>query len=157
MATLFNGRMTAKLEGDFVVLLLGMRINRWWKFHQWIPVALAMPRMLRELKKKPELGLLGYEIYGVVSPVVIQYWRSYDLLEKYASSVKHQHQPAWRAFNQRVFDNGDVGLWHETYWVKAGQYETIYTNMPKRGLGAVGNLQKITQKTESSRERLNAD
>ncbi len=48
MAKTINQRMTVKLEGDFVVFLIGMRINRFWKFHKWIPVAAAMPKMLKE-------------------------------------------------------------------------------------------------------------
>ena len=30
-------------------LLIGMRINRFWAVHHWLPVLLSMPRMLREL------------------------------------------------------------------------------------------------------------
>jgi hypothetical protein len=52
-------RMTVEVEGDFVVLLIGMRINKPWKVHKWLPVFLAMPRMLKELKNRPESGLLG--------------------------------------------------------------------------------------------------
>ena len=51
MAKTINQRMTVKLEGDFVVFLIGMRINRFWKFHKWIPVAAAMPKMLKELSQ----------------------------------------------------------------------------------------------------------
>jgi len=32
------GRMTADLDGEFVVLLIGMRINKPWKVHKWWPV-----------------------------------------------------------------------------------------------------------------------
>lgn len=30
-------RMTAKVDGDFVVFLIGMRINKPLKLHKWIP------------------------------------------------------------------------------------------------------------------------
>ena len=33
--------MAAEIEGDFVVFPIGMRINRWWKFHKWLLVAKA--------------------------------------------------------------------------------------------------------------------
>ena len=49
MAKVLAKRMTAEVEGEFVVFLIGMRINAFWKIHKWLPVALAMPRMLREL------------------------------------------------------------------------------------------------------------
>lgn len=37
--------MTADMEGEFVVFLIGMRINKWWKLRSWLPVFFAMPRM----------------------------------------------------------------------------------------------------------------
>ena len=52
-------RLTAQLDGDFVVFLIGMRINHLWKLHKWWPVATAMPRMLKELAQHPEKGFLG--------------------------------------------------------------------------------------------------
>ncbi len=52
MSTVFPGRMMATIEGDFVVFLIGMRVNYWWKVHKWWPVAMAMPRM-------PRLRLMG--------------------------------------------------------------------------------------------------
>ena len=52
MTKTINRRMTVKLEGDFVVFLIGMRINKFWKIHQWLPVARAMPRMPDELRAK---------------------------------------------------------------------------------------------------------
>ena len=42
MARTINQRMTVQFEGDFVVFIIGMRINRFWKFHKWLPVAMAM-------------------------------------------------------------------------------------------------------------------
>ncbi len=48
-------RMTSQADGDFGVFLIGMRVNRWWKVHKWWPVAMAMPRMLKELAAHPEI------------------------------------------------------------------------------------------------------
>ena len=42
----------AKMEGDFVVFLIGMRINKFWQIHKWFPVAMAMPKMIKELYSK---------------------------------------------------------------------------------------------------------
>ena len=56
MAEIIFKRVTAEIEGDFVVFLIGMRINKLWKIHKWLPVFLAMPRMLRELERHPESG-----------------------------------------------------------------------------------------------------
>jgi Monooxygenase af470-like len=41
--TVNRGRFTARVDGEFVVFLIGMRINRPWKVRQWLPVARAMP------------------------------------------------------------------------------------------------------------------
>jgi hypothetical protein len=46
--------------------------------------------------------------------------------------------PAWAAFNRAVGNNGSVGVWHETYEVAPGHYESIYVNMPRWGLAAAG-------------------
>ncbi|WP_439577225.1 monooxygenase family protein, partial [Elioraea sp.] len=75
-------RLSAEIDGDFVVFLIGMRINRPWKLHRWLPVFLAMPRMLKELQARPELGLLGVRYLGRLS--FVQYWRSFEQLEAYA-------------------------------------------------------------------------
>jgi hypothetical protein len=42
------------IEGDFVVFLIGMRINRRWKLHKSLSVVRAMPKMLRELEAAPQ-------------------------------------------------------------------------------------------------------
>jgi hypothetical protein len=149
-------RMAGRLEGEFVVFLIGMRINRWWKVHRWLRVGLAMPRMLRELAQKPELGFLGYEQWPGRTILVLQYWRSMDALLAYAKNSDAEHLPAWRAFNKLVGTNGDVGIWHETYRVRAGDYENIYVNMPPFGLGKVGELVPATGKRENAKDRLAA-
>src|SRR6266571_4170144 len=60
MAKVIGSRMSAEMEGEFVVFLIGMRINKPWKIHKWLPVFLAMPRMLKELEAHPESGFLGH-------------------------------------------------------------------------------------------------
>jgi hypothetical protein len=79
MARIVSARMTAQLDGDFVVFLIGMRINKWWKVWKWVPVARAMSGMLVELAKRPELGLLhARNVFGFPNLMVIQYWRSFE-------------------------------------------------------------------------------
>jgi hypothetical protein len=148
--------MTASIDGDFVVFLIGMRINRFWKFNKWVPVAKAMPRMIKELVKKPESGFLGFQIYGGIPPVIVQYWRSFEHLEAYAKDRDGLHYPAWKEFNTKIKSNGDVGIWHETYKVSAGSYECIYNNMPKYGLGKIGELIPAVGKKEYARDRIAA-
>ena len=152
MAKVIESRMSAEMEGEFVVFLIGMRVNKPWKLHKWIPAFLAMPRMLRELKAHPEAGCLGHSGLG---PVIVQYWRSFEHLEAYARAKDKAHWPAWVEFNRRVGGSrGDVGIWHETYLIKPGQYETVYSGMPAYGLGKAGKLVPATGTRESARTRL---
>ncbi|MGQ0642319.1 MAG: monooxygenase family protein [Gemmatimonadaceae bacterium] len=60
MAKVIPSRMTAHVEGDFGVFLIGMRINKPWKIHKWLPVFLAMPRMIKELEANRDSGFLGH-------------------------------------------------------------------------------------------------
>jgi hypothetical protein len=142
MAKIVDRRVTAALEGDFVVFLIGMRINKLWKVWKWLPVFVAMPRMVRELEGRPESGFLGADQYfgSPRRPMLVQYWRSFEHLEAYSRSKNSAHWPAWVAFNKRVGSSGDVGIWHETYLVPAGGYECVYNNMTPIGLGVVSQL-----------------
>ena len=131
-----------------------MRVNKPWKLHKWLPVMLAMPRMLKELEGRPESGFLGH-VFG--TKVIVQYWRSFEHLEAYARSQDYAHWPAWVDFNKRVgASRGDVGIWHETYLVKAGTYETVYSGMPPFGLGKVGRLVPAAGAKKTARERITA-
>lgn len=155
MAKVNDERLSANIEGDFIVFLIGMRINKPWKPHKWLPVLLGMPKMLKELDTLPadETGFLGHN--GVGMGVIVQYWRSFDHLESYARSQANAHYPAWLAFNKRMKQSrGDVGIWHETYLVKAGQYEAIYSGMPPFGLGRVSSLLPATESRNEARQRL---
>jgi len=152
MNKIYTERMSPEIEGDFVVFLIGMRINKPWKIHKWWPVFSAMPKMIKELESKPELGMLGH-IAGL--KVIVQYWRSFDHLEAFARSKDNQHLPAWEAFNKSIGQSrGDVGIWHETYQVRAGEYESVYSGMPPFGLGAASKLVPATGANETARGRI---
>lgn len=155
MSNVIAQRMTARIEGDFVVFLIGMRINKLWKVWKWAPVARQMPQMLAELAAQPELGLLHARThFGLPNILVVQYWRSFDHLHEYATGANALHFPAWRAFNRAVGSNGDVGIWHESYLVKDGAYESVYNNMPPYGLGVAGSLRPAQGGMRSARGRL---
>jgi hypothetical protein len=151
MSKVIDQRMAAQIDGDFVVFLIGARINKPWKVHKWLPVALAMRRMIKELEAHPESGFLGHEAAG---PLMVQYWRSFEHLERYARNPDQEHFPAWADFNRKnARARGDVGIWHETYLVRAGEYEAIYSGMPRYGLGKVANIVPATGKKRTARER----
>jgi hypothetical protein len=154
MERIIAERMTAAIDGEFVVFLIGMRINRMWKMHKWFPVAMAMPRMLRELQADPDAGLLGFQSWFGNPSLLVQYWRSFEHLERYAKDPAHAHRPAWAAFNRAVGSNGDVGIWHETYRVRPGDFECVYNNMPLFGLARATRPVPATGHRESARGRM---
>ncbi|MDB5801163.1 MAG: transcriptional regulator [Rhodocyclales bacterium] len=149
-------RLTANLEGDFVVFLIGMRINNPLKVHKWLPVAAAMPRMIKELYRQPELGFIHAEAWFSRTIILVQYWRSMEHLLAYARNKEAQHLPAWQSFNKAVGTDGSVGIWHETYAASPGTYENVYVNMPLFGLGKAGSVSVASGGRQSALSRLNA-
>lgn len=148
--------MTADIDGDFVVFLIGARFNN--KLHLLRTMLdlggrRSMKYMLDYLVAHPEKGLLGYEM-GLMRTV--QYWRSFDHLEAFAQDTSDPHVAAWRNYWRRVGRRSDrTGIWHETYRVRAGEYEAIYCNMPPFGLGKAGRLRPLSD-SSTARERLKA-
>jgi hypothetical protein len=149
-----NERLAATLDGSFVVFMIGMRINNLLLAHKWWPVAMAMPRMIRELSGKPELGFMHAEAWFGRTTIMIQYWRSLEQLLAYARNKEADHLPAWRAFNKSVGTNGSVGIWHETYVASPGTYENVYVNMPPFGLGKAGTVYAATGGKQSAASRM---
>lgn len=146
-------RKTAHIDDDFVVFLIGMNVNRWREVRSWRPVMQAMPRMVVELRRNPDLGLLkAYTGWMFGGPASIQYWRSYDALLAYSRNSESEHLPAWRSFNRAARSTDAVGIWHETYRVTAGQWEAIYGGTRDVGLlGAVGGRPLDDRSTSSTR------
>ena len=149
-----NERLTASLDGQFVVFLIGMRVNQPLRVDKWLPVVAAMTRMIGELRAQTNLGLLHAEMWTSRTSIMVQYWRSMEQLLEYAKNKNAQHLPAWRAFNKAVGSNGSVGIWHETYAAAPGTYETFYGNMPPFGLGKAGRLELAAGGKQSAAGRL---
>ncbi|MCF6329561.1 MAG: DUF4188 domain-containing protein, partial [Henriciella sp.] len=57
-------------------------------------------------------------------------------------------------FNKAMGTRGDVGIWHETYLIRAGQHESVFVNMPPYGLGIAGTLVPAKGQQRSARGRL---
>ncbi|MEU5212167.1 DUF4188 domain-containing protein [Streptomyces sp. NPDC020742] len=152
------GRMTADGTEEVVVFLIGMRINSWRAVRSWLPMIGAMTRMIRELAQERERGMLGYRVLpGLRNVTVLQYWASKDKLLAYAGDQSGAHRPAWAAFNRRArAGHGRVGIWHETFVVPAGAYESIYANMPEFGLGAALGMVPVGRRGERAADRLAA-
>ncbi|QES38950.1 DUF4188 domain-containing protein [Streptomyces venezuelae] len=151
--------MTAEAEGDVVVFHIGMRINAFRAVRSWWPVFRAMPRMLKELSRDRESGMLGYRLLfgGTRVVYVVQYWESQEKLLAYSTAQDKAHRPAWAAFNRRIREGrGKVGFWHETFVVPAGAHEQVYVNMPPFGLGAATGVIPVGRRGERAADRLTA-
>lgn len=150
-------RVSPVKNGPAVVFIVGMRINHLWAVHKWVPVAIAMPKMLVELIRNRELGMLGYPRTFVSGRLVQvqQYWSSYEALEKYAASQENTHLPAWKRFNKASRGNRAVGIYHETYVVPESGFEAIYVNVKAPILlGSALGVQPLDKTTSTSRQRL---
>src|SRR5436305_11825219 len=153
MAKVAGRRMTAEIEGDFVVFLIGARFNKLQIARSLVDLGgrRGMKHMLDHLVAHPEKGLLAYEM-GL--PTIVQYWRSFEHLEAFARDKDDPHLEVWRQYWRRVGKSSRTGIWHETFLVKAGQYEAVYGNMSPRGLGKAGRLVPAAN-ASNARSRLN--
>jgi hypothetical protein len=152
MGDVAGRRMTVEIDGDFVVFLIGARVEKLHLARSLLDLGgrRGMKHMLDYLVARPEKGLLAYEM-GL--PTIVQYWRSFEQLEAFAKDEDDPHLDAWRKYWRRVGRTDRTGIWHETYLVKAGDYEAVYGNMPPHGLGKAGRLIPISE-SSSARGRL---
>ncbi len=154
------GRFTTSHQDDLVVFLIGMRVNNWLRWREWMPVGRAMGPMLEYLyTHKTESGFLGAENF--VTPdfrttLMLQYWKSTEDLERFARRDPALHSEAWRNFYKYANNNQAVGIWHETYSVPAGNFECVYGNMPLFGLARATNSISVKEKLETMRQRMAA-
>jgi len=132
-----------------------MRINTIFAVRKWLPTVRAMDPMLRELYKHPEKGFLGGEFffYGR-GPALVQYWRSFEDLERFARNPDDPHMPAWQRFNKTIGKDGSVGIFRGTYLVERGNYEAVYGNMPVFGLAKATEHVRAIGGRETARRRL---
>ncbi|KAJ3163649.1 hypothetical protein HDU86_000236 [Geranomyces michiganensis] len=160
--TLIPGRAVGRIDGDFVVFLIGARVNSESAFVSAATVrdlGKGMAAMQAELQKNPELGCLHIENFvntdkSSAHSLSVQYWRSADLLHKYARSSLQQHlKPMMRNISHQR-KSAEAGIYHETYLVRSGEYEAIYVNLPPFGLGVAGRLERPGTARTTMKQRL---
>jgi hypothetical protein len=139
MAKVNEGRWSARIDGDFVVFVIGARPELLHPIRSFRDIGglKGMQHMLKHLSEHPDRGLLGHQSAGFL---IVQYWRSFEHLEAFANDASDPHVPAWRRYWKRVGRDARSGIWHETYLVRGGEYEAIYANMPPTGLGKGAEL-----------------
>lgn len=158
MTDVFPGRYTAQVDEPFVVFLVGMRINHFLAFRKWGPTMMAIGPMLHALYQHPEKGFLGGQTIVYWRGIgLVQYWRSFEDLERFARSPAEPHLSAWRRFNRAIGSDGSVGIWHESYLVGPGRYEAVYGNMPAFGLAGATRHVSVTTQHTTARQRLDRE
>jgi hypothetical protein len=155
-AEVVTGRWTAIPPSDGVaVFLIGMRFNRLRKVGSWWPTAQAMPKMLRHLMTHPDTGLLGFHSWFGRTTIIVSYWRTAEDIQRFAADPDAPHAAPWREFMKKTAGSGDVGIWHETYAVPAGNYEGIYSDMPRFGMAVAGEHVPVAKGSQTWRQRMN--
>lgn len=133
-------RQAVELEDGVVIYINGIRLNRLRGLPQYLMANWKVAKMFRRLEADPDSGFLGYEpaLMGPRHGAAIQYWRSLEDLERFASDREDMHAPAWRWFNR--VDDGSIGLWSELYVIGPDDYETFFRNVEGVGLSRFGDL-----------------
>ncbi len=148
---------TAGNEHEFVFFRIGMRFNglkSWRGLGEFLATAAKMPFMLAEQQAHPEIGMLSTRTsLSWPNVEVTQFWRSYDDLNAYASARDRKHAPAWAWWNGMA-KSGTVGIWHETYRIAPGTYESIYGFMPEHGLAKATVFRPLEPDETRSKQRI---
>src|SRR4051812_30838970 len=150
-----TGRWTAEIDGDFVVFIIGAKVRNPVKARKALPLLAKMNTMLKVLGQDKSKGLLAVRRGGPFSPI-IQYWRSFEHLLAFARDPEDLHAQTWREWMRSAQDTPAAGIWHETFKVRAGEYEAVYGNMPAEGLAAAGRMVPLTPETDSAAARISA-
>ena len=120
----------------------------------------AFMAMNKELESDPEkYGFYGAQTYVSANPRVdtvmtVQYWRSQEHLNAYARDGMSKHLPEMQMAGGTMKASAHIGLWHESFAVREGEYESIYVNCPRMLLGKAGVLVPATGRKRTARGRL---
>ena len=132
MTALF-ARRAAEVEGEFALFLVGSRFHKPWRIRRCYRMFRLYRRVLAELRST-DCGYLGGEIWVARTVIHVQYWRSIEQLQAFASDPGGSHSVAWRDFNVHLAQSDAVGIWHEAYRIEADAHQSVYLNMPEFGL-----------------------
>lgn len=129
-------------DSEIVVFLLGFRNNH--------PLGILAPgakeiqdyfmQMIRDLDAgADEFGMLGMTSWRAASTrktgnefMQVGYFKTVEGLHAFAHS--EEHMKAWRWWNKNVKRWSHMSIYHETYQVPRGNWETIYVNTHLTGL-----------------------
>jgi hypothetical protein len=118
-------------------------------------------RLGREMRKSAtqaiasKAGLLVSEPFqmGWRHIGALQYWTSFESLDIWSHAPLHAGW--WRAAVDRMRNKGDLGVYHEAFLIKRGEFESIYLDCPPVGLGVFGTLTEPVGPKTTAKQRLN--
>lgn len=155
-----RGRYAPEIEGDFCVFHIGLILNGHIPSKEMKDIRDAFVAMHKELEADPEkYGFLGSTTYvaaniRVDGPISLQYWRSQQQLNAYARDHMSKHFPNMLWTSKTMKSSPHIGIWHESFNVRAGEYEGIYVNCPQILLGKAGGVVPATGGRRTARGRL---
>lgn len=137
---IIHEQYSARCTGDFVVFLIGIRPNSAFPLTKsFADVGKAFQDMIAELEADRTLGYMGGDAYVGANDrkstvMTVQYWRSYEALQKWTHTKMGVHVKTMLEYMKQDRIEGLNGIWHETYKIRDGEYESIYAHMPPIGL-----------------------
>ncbi|CAF2125787.1 unnamed protein product [Rotaria magnacalcarata] len=143
---------SARCDGDFVVFLIGSRPNGPNPFEKsFIDLKSAFQSMIKDLESDSTSGYMGGDLYVGAnerksSVLYVQYWRNYESLQGWTHKKMGVHFKSVTQYMNKDRSAGLYGIWHETYKVRDGEYESIYENMPPIGLALATSAVPETKK-----------
>ena len=98
MAPIITERMAAEIDGEYVIYINGMRLNKLRALPKYLRAGFAAAKMFKQLEADPDSGFLGYlpAYMGLRSGAAIQYWRSLEDIKWFAQDPDGPHVPAWQ-------------------------------------------------------------
>ncbi len=129
MAALPNGRPGAHENGDCVVFLIGACLDLRHPLRGLLEISgrRGVRDVLAYVAAESDRGLLGYDLAGFT---VTQWWRTIGHLDSFAGDGVDPRLAPWRNYWKRVARSSRTSIWHETYLVRAGQYQPVYGHVP---------------------------
>jgi hypothetical protein len=142
MTPIFRERMAAEMDDGFVIYINGMRLNKLRAFPQWLRANWTVAKMFRRLENDPDSGFLGYTpiFLGLRKGAAMQYWRSLEDLQRFATDPDGPHVPAWNWYNETADPDGGLGFWAELYVIDGDGFETFFRNVPPIGIGKYAEM-----------------
>lgn len=110
---------------------------------EWMELDWSEPyRLDQRLEASPDSGFLGYTpiFLGLRKGAAMQYWRSLEDLQRFATDPNGSHVPVWKWYNEEVDSDEGLGFWAELYIIDDDSFKTFFRNVPPTGVGKFARM-----------------